>query len=107
MTATQPNLFKQQTIDFDQSKKNSIKIKTGTENWHSNYQEQCDHDDQNCQGRRADWTYYKKPYRNDIEIGNTEYQKKIGFEGPMKVKGRENSVEYRRWLYDDLKEGTT
>jgi len=31
----------------------------------------------------------------------------MGFEGPMKVKGRENSTEYRRWVYDDLKEGTS
>lgn len=25
----------------------------------------------------------------------------------MKVRGNENSSQYKRWLYDDLKEGTT
>ncbi len=41
----------------------------------------------------------------DIDIGTTEYKKKVGTLGQLELQGQEN--QHRTLLQDDLKDGTT
>lgn len=116
MTSTRPNAFADTVKGMELNKKEQTLLATGNEHWNSSYQAQSrlDHGDLHrpqaqegvsARGRRPDWSYHKGPYQVDIDIGTTEYQKKVGTLGQLDLQGKEN--EHRQLLQDDLKDGTT
>ena len=84
-------------------------MKTGTEHWNSIYQESNMQQNNGnkivAKGSRPQWSYHNKAYEVKIDVGQTEYMKRMGTEDPLKIQKDLN--QYRHILEDSLKDGTT